>query len=146
MKYYYQFKAIISGAKAVGKKTILKLLDSKTDLKTIQLHDKMQETLLIYEFQKDESYIPDALCFLIVCDQSSQSIQFAKSKIQIILKQLNCSYQFLVLINNKLDSQQHLQDELESYCAQIKSISLQLVPNQELISFSFKIFSELKLN
>ncbi|CAK58930.1 unnamed protein product (macronuclear) [Paramecium tetraurelia] len=118
MKYYYQFKAIISGAKAVGKKTILKSLDSSTDLKTVQLHDKMQETLFIYEFQKDESYIPDALCFLIVCDQSSQSIQYAKSKIQIILKQLNRSYQFIVLINNKVDSQLSLQDELENYCAQ----------------------------
>ncbi|CAD8114212.1 unnamed protein product [Paramecium sonneborni] len=118
MKYYYQFKAIITGAKAVGKKTILKSLDSNTDLRTIQLHDKIQETLFVYEFQKDESYIPDALCFLIVCDQSSQSIQFAKSKIQIILKQLNRSYQFLVLINNKQDSQLLLQDELENYCAQ----------------------------
>ncbi|CAD8195448.1 unnamed protein product [Paramecium octaurelia] len=118
MKYYYQFKAIISGAKAVGKKTILKSLDSSTDLKTVQLHDKMQETLFIYEFQKDESYIPDALCFLIVCDQSSQSIQYAKSKIQIVLKQLNRSYQFIVLINNKVDSQLSLQDELENYCAQ----------------------------
>ncbi|CAD8099267.1 unnamed protein product [Paramecium primaurelia] len=118
MKYYYQFKAIISGAKGVGKKSILKSLDSSTDLKTVQLNDKMQETLFIYEFQKDESYIPDALCFLIVCDQSSQSIQYAKSKIQIILKQLNRSYQFIVLINNKVDSQLLLQDELENYCAQ----------------------------
>ncbi|CAD8189158.1 unnamed protein product [Paramecium pentaurelia] len=118
MKYYYQFKAIISGAKGVGKKSILKSLDSSTDLKTVQLNDKMQETLFIYEFQKDESYIPDALCFLIVCDQSSQSIQYAKSKIQIMLKQLNRSYQFIVLINNKVDSQLLLQDELENYCAQ----------------------------
>ncbi|CAD8188041.1 unnamed protein product [Paramecium pentaurelia] len=118
MKYYYQFKAIISGSKAVGKKTILKQLDSQTDLKIVQLHDKMQETLFIYEFQKEESYIPDALCFLIVCDQSSQSIQYAKSKIQIILKQLNRSYQFLVLINNQIHSQLILQDELEDYCTQ----------------------------
>lgn len=41
MKYYYQFKAIISGSKAVGKKTILKQLDPQTDLKTIQLQDKI---------------------------------------------------------------------------------------------------------
>lgn len=35
MKYYYQFKAIITGVKNVGKKSLLKALDPQVDGLTI---------------------------------------------------------------------------------------------------------------